>query len=258
MLLPRILAELPSHVGTFVDVMGGAFNVGANVWAMDKVVYNELNPFVYEIIKWLLSTDREEIIREVEGIIERFQLEKADKEKYTGLREAYNAAPQVAMLYVLHMYSFQNMLRFNSDHKFNTPVGVAGYSEDIRNRILAFKTKTEKVELLNLDYTAIEWEKYPKDTVFYFDPPYFITSATYNDGKRGMKGWGSEEEAELLKILTMLDTKGYRFILSNVLKHKDKTHNLLAKWIAEHSYQVIEAGTSGWRYAKDEVLIKNF
>lgn len=258
MLLPKILTELPPHVGTFVDAMGGAFNVGANVLAMDRVVYNELNPFVYEIMRWLIDTDRQEIIERVEGIIREYQLEKADKEKYIRLREAYNAAPDVAMLYVLHMYSFQNMLRFNGDHKFNTPVGVAGYSEDIKNRILTFKSRTERIELLNEDYTSLAWESYPEDTVFYFDPPYFITSAAYNDGKRGMKGWGSEEEAELLKILTMLDTKGYRFILSNVLKHKDKTHNLLTKWISEHNYQVIEAGTSGWRYAKDEVLIKNF
>lgn len=258
MLLPKILTELPPHVGTFVDAMGGAFNVGANVLAMDRVVYNELNPFVYEIMRWLIDTDRQEIIERVEGIIREYQLEKADKEKYIRLREAYNAAPDVAMLYVLHMYSFQNMLRFNGDHKFNTPVGVAGYSEDIKNRILTFKSRTERIELLNEDYASLAWESYPEDTVFYFDPPYFITSAAYNDGKRGMKGWGSEEEAELLKILTMLDTKGYRFILSNVLKHKDKTHNLLTKWISEHNYQVIEAGTSGWRYAKDEVLIKNF
>lgn len=258
MLLPKILTQLPPHVGTFVDAMGGAFNVGANVLAMDKVVYNELNPFVYEIMEWLIHTDRQEIIERVEGIIRQYQLEKADKEKYIKLREAYNAAPDVAMLYVLHMYSFQNMLRFNGDHKFNTPVGVAGYSEDIKNRILTFKSRTERVELLNKDYTVLEWRNYPQDTVFYFDPPYFITSATYNDGKRGMKGWGSEEEAELLKILTMLDAEGYRFILSNVLKHKDKTHNLLTKWIVEHNYKVIEAGTSGWRYAKGEVLIKNF
>ena len=36
-----------------------------------------------------------------------------------------------------------------------------------------------------------------KDTVFYFDPPYFITSATYNDGKRGFIGWNADEETNL-------------------------------------------------------------
>lgn len=257
-LLPKILKELPYNVGTFVDVMGGAFNVGANVLAIDRVVYNELNPYVYNIVKWLLETDRNKIVWEIESIVEEYQLKKADREKYLKLRDAYNAKPTVAMLYVLHMYSFQNMLRFNSKHKFNTPVGVAGYSEDIKNRILEFKTKAESVQLLNLDYTMLKWKEYPQNTVFYFDPPYFITSATYNDGKRGMKGWGSEEEAELLQILTLLDDLGYKFILSNVLEHKGKKHNMLIEWITEHNYKTVDVGISGWRYAKNEVLIKNY
>lgn len=257
-LLPKILKELPYNVDTFVDVMGGAFNVGANVSAMNKVVYNELNPFVYDIVNWLVYTDKEKVVLEIERIVKNYQLEKADKEKYVRLRKAYNDEPSVAMLYVLHMYSFQNMLRFNSEHKFNTPVGVAGYSEDIKNRILGFKTKTKSIELINSDYTTLKWDEYSKNTIFYFDPPYFITSATYNDGKRGMKGWGSEEEAELLQILTMLDTKGYKFILSNIIEHKGKRNNLLIKWIAEHGYKVVDIGTSGWRYAKKEVLVKNY
>ncbi len=257
-LLPQILKQLPSNVGTFVDVMGGAFNVGANVLALDKVVYNELNPFVYEIIKWLLESDKSQIINEVEQIINDYKLEKADKERYIQLRNQYNKTHSIPMLYVLHMYSFQNMLRFNGNHDFNTPVGVAGYSEDIKSRIIEFKTKTENVELINSDYTTISWNKYPENTVFYFDPPYFITSASYNDGKRGMKGWGSEEEAELLKVLTTIDELGYKFILSNVLEHKGKKHNLLQKWIVEHGYKVVDIGTSGWRYAKDEILIKNY
>ena len=258
LLLPKILKELPYNVGTFVDVMGGAFNVGVNVLALDKVVYNELNPFVHDIVKWLLENNKEKIISEIELIIKEYQLEKADKEKYIQLRDEYNSQPTEAKLYVLHMYSFQNMLRFNSEHKFNTPVGVAGYSEDIKRRILEFKAKTNHVELINSDYTTLKWEQYPKNTVFYFDPPYFITSAIYNDGKRGMKGWGSEEEAELLQILTMLDADGYKFILSNVLEHKGKKHNLLIKWIAEHGYKTIDVGTSGWRYAKKEVLVINY
>lgn len=257
-LLPRILKELPYNVGTFVDVMGGAFNVGVNVVALDKIVYNELNPFVYDIVKWLLETDKEKIIVEVESIIEEYKLEKADKERYIKLREKYNQNPTVAMLYVLHMYSFQNMLRFNNNHKFNTPVGVAGYSADIKKRILEFRAKTENVQLINLDYTTLKWKDYSKDTVFYFDPPYFITSASYNDGRRGMKGWGSEEEAELLQILTMLDTEGYRFILSNVLQHKNRKHNMLCEWIEEHGYRVIEIGTSGLRYSKEEILVVNY
>ncbi len=257
-LLPVILKELPQNIDTFVDVMGGAFNVGANVAALKKAVYNELNPFVYELMKWLLDTEREQLIAEVECVIRKFGLEKEEKEPYNALRDAYNKNPSPLYLYVLHMYAFQNMIRFNGDHKFNTPVGVAGYSEDIRQRLMNFKVKAPEYELLNLDYTQMDWGGFPADTVFYFDPPYYITSAAYNDGKRGMKGWGITEETELLRILKHIDELGFKFILSNVLEHKEKKNELLTQWIEEHHYRVIDAGVSGWRYAKNEVLVVNY
>jgi adenine-specific DNA-methyltransferase len=104
----------------------------------------------------------------------------------------------------------------------------------------------------------LNWGEFPPDTVFYFDPPYFITNAAYNDGKRGMKGWNAESEAELLSELTKIDSLGYKFMLSNVLYHRGKTNNLMLEWIQEHNFKVIDVGTSGWRYAKNEVIIKNF
>lgn len=257
-LLPIILRELPHNIATFVDVMGGAFNVGANVAATGKVIYNELNPYVYEIIKWLLETDKEQLVDAIEDTIQRFGLEKGESEPYYALRDAYNEKPSPLYLYVLHMYAFQNMIRFNGAHKFNTPIGVAGYSEDIKQRLLNFKVKAPAYELINSDYTSMKWEEYQGDTVFYFDPPYYITSAAYNDGKRGMKGWGITEEIELLNILKHIDNLGFKFILSNVLEHKGKKNELLLRWIEENHYRVIDAGVSGWRYAKNEVLIVNY
>lgn len=258
-LVPKILSELPQNLDTFVDVLGGAFNVGANVQAVNKVVYNEINPFIYSIIEWLLAGDKTEKVNDVEDVIKEFGLQKGEKQPYYNLREEYNTKnPSVLLLYVLHMYSFQNMIRFNSSHKFNTPIGVAGYSDDIKNRILNFRVKAPEYELLNIDYVSIRWDEYPENTVFYFDPPYYITSAAYNDGKRGMKGWGITEEIELLNTLKRIDDLGYKFILSNVLQHNGKKHIMLEQWIEENNLRVIEAGVSGWRYAKNEVLIVNY
>lgn len=257
-MVPTILRELPYNVDTFVDVMGGAFNVGANVQATNKVVYNELNPFVFGLVQWLLEGDKENKVYEIESVIEEFGLMKRAKEPYNALRDKYNKEPSNLYLYILHMYSFQNMIRFNSKHKFNTPIGVAGYSDDIKKRILDFRVKAPTYELLNMDYTLMQWDAFPQDTVFYFDPPYYITSATYNDGKRGMKGWGITEEIEMLTILNQIDQLGYKFILSNVLEHNGKRHDLLERWIDENRYRIIDAGVSGWRYAKNEVLVVNY
>nr|WP_277600409.1 Dam family site-specific DNA-(adenine-N6)-methyltransferase [Veillonella ratti] len=257
-LVPMLTKILPANIDTFIDVFGGAFNVGANIFALNKVVYNEMNPYLFELVKMLLNSDKNKLINRIELRLREYNLEKGNKEAYEKLRAFYNTNKNPLDLYLLHMYSFQNMIRFNKEHKFNTPVGVAGYSEDIRDRIINFKTKAPNIELLNMDYVNLCWDEFGDNVLFYFDPPYYITSAAYNDGKRGMKGWGINQEIELLSTLKMLDNKGYKFILSNVLKHKERVNTLLLNWIKQNNFKVIDAGVSGWRYAKNEILVINY
>lgn len=250
--------ELPYHIENFVDVMGGAFNVGINVVALKSVTYNEIDKNVYETVEWLLSNDSKYIQKSIENCIKKYNLKKGNESAFKKLREDYNQKPTPVKLFVLHMYSFQNMIRYNSSHEFNTPIGVAGYSSDMIDRINEFIPKTQKLNFMNKDFIDIKWDKFSKDTIFYFDPPYYITNASYNDGKRGGKGWTIKEEMQLLNTLSELDAKGYKFLLSNVINHKGKTHTLLLNWVHEHNYHLIEAGVSGWRYAKNEVIVKNF
>ncbi len=258
-LIDKINASLPKHVGTFVDVMGGAFNVGANIIACDKVVYNEKNKYVYDIICKIINDDKDSFVSKVEKIINDYSLKKKDKNSYMKLRNDYNIDKDLYKLYVLHMYAFQNIIRFNSNDLFNTPCGVAGYSEDIKNRIKNFIPKTKKVDFMNNDFRLINYTSFNHDTIFYFDPPYYITNASYNDGKRGAEAeWSIDDEESLLNVLLFLNDNNYKFVLSNVIEHKGKIHQLLLDWCIEHSFEIIEIGTSGWRYEKKEVLIRNF
>lgn len=257
-LVNDIIKILPKHVDTFVDAMGGAFNVGANIVAMKKVVYNEYNQFVFDIVKMLINTPKDEMHQNVVDVVNKYGLTKANKEAYLSLRKHYNQTPSSLELFVLQIYAFQNMIRYNSDLKMNTPVGNNEYSEGIKNRIYSFRTKTDLVELYNCSYEDLDLSSFNKDTVFYFDPPYYITTAEYNDGKRGMKGWGIEQESALLKYLSDLDKMGYKFVLSNVLVHNGRTHNLLQKWIKEHRFCVTEIGKTGIKYPRTEVVITNF
>lgn len=255
----KIFKSLPKHVGTFVDAMGGAFNVGANVTALDKVIYNEYNPFVYEIMKMFNESEPKDIIARADSIVGKFKLSKKAKDKYLTLREHYNKKEKTALnLFVLQIYAFQNMIRFNEKLEMNTPIGNNEYSDSIKNRILNFKVKAPKVSYKLGSYKGIKLENLLKGTVFYFDPPYFITKAEYNDGKRGMAGWNSQKESELLNHLFELDKKGFKFMLSNVVHHNGNTHHLLLEWINTHGYNLIEIGETGKKYPRKEVLITNY
>ncbi|MBZ1515499.1 DNA adenine methylase, partial [Leuconostoc mesenteroides] len=215
--IPKIFKLLPKHVTTFVDAMGGAFNVGANATALTKVVYNEYNPFVFEMIKMIVDTPANELIKNVEQVINKFSLKKKEKQAYECLRNYYNNEEQTAInLYTLNIYSFQNILRFNQAKKYNTPIGNNEFNEGYRNRITNFIPRVAEIEMNLGSYSEIDFTKFDDYTVFYFDPPYLVTTAGYNDGKRGFDGWDAEQEANLLKYLTELDLAGKRFMLSNV------------------------------------------
>ena len=254
----EIQKHFPKHINTFVDIMGGAFNVGLNVVAMDKVIYNEKNPYIYELIKYLIENNKEEIIKEVENIVKEYGLSKEGKEAYLSLRKSYNRTKSVIDLYTLHLYSFQNIIRYNSDYKMNTPVGNNEFSTGNRQRILGFIPKSKNVVLFNKDYLEINLDNYDDGTLFYFDPPYFITKAEYNDGKRGFEGWSSTHESELLEFLNKINEKGMKFLLSNVIEHKGKTHHILLKWVESHGYKMEIIGRTGIKYPRTEVVIFNY
>lgn len=156
------------------------------------------------------------------------------------------------------MFAFQNLIRFNSNFEFNTPVGNAGYNAGIKQRIMDFRTKAPFFELYQGSFAELDIDNFEKGTVFYFDPPYLITTAEYNDGKRGLKGWNSDMEAELLSFLRKIDKNGQYFMLSNVIEHQGKVNHLLKEWVETHGYTVVEIGKTGSRYPRVEVLVKNF
>lgn len=256
-ILNEITKVLPKHISTFIDIMGGAFNVGVNVVA-EKVIYNEFLPHTFNIIKTLLNEDSGYVINKVETIIKDFKLEKANKKNYILLRNDYNNTKDIYKLFVLHMYCFQNQMRFNGKLEFNSPVGNCSYNSTLTERIQKFIPRTINYELFNLSYKDIDITNIDKDSVFYFDPPYFITNATYNDGKRGFIGWNADEETKLLEYITFLHENGFKFILSNVIYHNENTNYILAEWVKTHKFNVVNIDNVGAKNTRDEVIITNY
>ncbi len=99
----------------------------------------------------------------------------------------------------------------------------------------------------------------------YCDPPYLITTGSYNDGKRGFKGWSEKEEVELLHLLDDLNSKNIKFALSNVLEHKGKVNTILLEWSKKYNVYDLNMSYSNSNYqtknkdkATREVLITNY
>jgi DNA adenine methylase len=110
----------------------------------------------------------------------------------------------------------------------------------MRSNLIRFVTKLheKEVEFLSCDFVDFDFSVLKRDDFVYCDPPYLITTGTYNDGKRGFKGWSESEEVALFGILDTLDTKGIKFALSNVLKHKNRENTLLKQWVEKQGYYV--------------------
>lgn len=103
------------------------------------------------------------------------------------------------------------------------------------------------------------------DDLVYCDPPYLISTGSYNDGKRGFKDWTPIEEHQLLELLDKLNVQGTRFALSNVLYHKGLSNDLLIEWSKRYHIYYIDKTYANCNYQfKDrkaktvEVVITNF
>ena len=121
------------------------------------------------------------------------------------------------------------------------------------------KIKEENCTFLHENYKVIPVKKNER-LFFYFDPPYTLTTGTYNDGKRGFLGWNKDLEQELFSFSDKLSDEGIPFMLSYVLEHKGRKNEDLLNWINRRKYKVIELGDvigiSGSR--RKEILVTNY
>lgn len=99
-----------------------------------------------------------------------------------------------------------------------------------------------------------------QDSFVYLDPPYELTTSSYNDGKRGFKGWNKDLEAELFSVADQINAMKIPFMLSYVVEHKGKINQALLDWVDRNNYHIIQLGDiigiSGSR--RKEVLIVNY
>lgn len=256
-----IKENAPQKIERIIDIFGGGFNVGINVDA-EQIIYNDCNFKVKELLEMFRNTEMIDLYKYITNMIRKYKLEKGDKESYLKIRELYNSKDKnlrdPRLLYLLILFGYQQQIRFNSSYDYNNPVGQAGFNDKILEKIISYcrNLKEKNVVFMTEDFENM-WEHINENTFIYLDPPYLITLGSYNDGKRGFNGWNESEEKRLLKFLDVLNSKGIKFMLSNVLEHKEKKNKILSEWIEKNNYRVIEYNEKT-RKNRKEIIIVNY
>ena len=260
-----IRETLPADIDNFIDAFGGGFNVGININS-ESIIYNEYNHFVKELIESFWHYDTFSYIVYMKKTIHRFELKHGDKDSYLKVRDYYNSCPEnkrdPRLLLIVILYSFQQQIRFNGNHEFNNPVGMRWFNDKIMEKLISFSRRIKELDVRFFcsDYTDMFQHVNDGHTFIYLDPPYMLTNGSYNDGKRGFKGWDASQEVALFDFLDRLNGEGSRFMLSYVLEHKGKINQNLLNWTKENNYHIIELGDilgiSGSR--RKEILVINY
>lgn len=265
-LLKQIIPLFPQNINTFVDLFAGGLNVGVNVKA-NRIIANDINIYVIEVLKELAKRDTSDILNHIHSRIKEFNLSKVNEEGFKLFREYYNRNRHPLDLYTLICYSFNYQFRFNNNQDYNNPFGRnrSQFSSALELKLIKF---IEALHSKNIEFTTNEFDFFnydflEKGDLVYCDPPYLITTGSYNDGNRGFKDWNESQERKLLDLLDSLNDRGIRFALSNVLKHKGQTNYILLEWAKKyyinylhHNYANSSHNTT--RGESEEVLITNY
>ena len=265
-LLKKIIPLFPNEIHTFVDLFGGAFNVGINVNAK-RVIYNDIINYLPELFEYWNGTDLEEINNYIDKTIKENSLSSTNTKAFLAFREKYNKEKDIRDLFILVCYSFNYQMRFNNKHQYNSSFGkeASTMNSSIRNKLNRF------VEKLHIgDYTFIaknfidfDFSNFDENDFIYCDCPYSLGVGVYQDGKRGFNGWSKNDDKQLFIILDKLNKMGIRFALSNVFENKGMTNKELIEWSRKYKVYHLDMNYGGANYQRkngssDEVLIVNY
>ncbi len=274
-ILNQIIPIFPKELDLFIDLFSGGSNVGINVNAK-KIVCVDKQKEIIRVMELFKKYEDGYIIDKLEKIIDKYELSNSllngyeaykctsdkglgsyNKNRYVELRNDYNnikndSIEKDFLFLTLVIYGFNNQIRFNSNGEFNMPVGKRDLNNSLRKKLKSFitKLKIKDIEFVNSDFREFAIET-NENSLVYCDPPYFLGTASYNENG----GWTKQDEKDLLNYLTILDSKGIKFALSNVIEHKGSKHEMLETWIKKHNYNIhyITCDYNNSNYHKKEV-----
>ena len=177
------------------------------------------------------------------------------------MKEKYNNSDRtdIADLYLLLIYGFNRMLRFNKKGQFNLPVGNVDFNKNTVDALTNYVNLTNKknIHWSNVDYkTFLSKISFSENDFVYLDPPYLITSSEYN------KLWSQKDDDELCALLDELNSKKIRFAISDVVNYKGKENLKLLNWAKKYNVYPIKSNYINYHdnsvKSFSEVLITNY
>lgn len=283
-LIAEIRKHFPEKINTFVEPFLGGGSVFLNVEA-EHYVLNDIDDNVIALHKFLKTqaTKEKVVIKRIKNLIEQYNLSRSvfedvvpkelkkkwpktyyaefNRKGYGLLKATYNTLKKkdFLVLFLLLIYGFNRMLRFNRKGEFNIPVGNVDFNQNVLRALQDyFKTvKSKKISFHNNDFKQfICNQRLNKSDFIYVDPPYLITASEYN------KLWNEKLDSELMHILDNLNAKGIRFALSNVSAYNGRKNEKLISWMKKYNVYPIKSNYISYHNnAKKEiaeVLITNY
>ena len=269
-ILPQIEQWFPENINTMLDLFCGGCDVSINTMAKRHLA-NDINTYLIQILQTFKTFGSEKVLAYVDQTIADRGLNKENAEAYLKFRDEYNTQnPKSPIdLYILLCFSFNYQFRFNANHDFNNPFGRnrSSFNPSIRHNLELMIKKLPAIEFSSIDFLHYDYSVLNPGDFLYADPPYLITCGSYNDGKRGFRGWSAEDEKALYHLLNDLSNKGIKFALSNVTTHKGMQNKLLLDWIKKYDYNIHNVNfnydncnyhAANRHYQTNEVLITNY
>lgn len=267
-LLGQITPYFPREIHTFIDLFSGGANVGINVKAK-RHIFNDMNDRVNEMFRLFQKESIEDVVAEIHGRIREWDLSKTNEDSFLNFRRHYNQNPNPLDLYVLSSYSYNYQFRFNSRKEFNNPFGRnrSYFSVNMEKNLRMFCARLHEInaQFTDLYFEDFDFSGLTSDDFVYMDPPYLISTGSYNDGNRGFRDWDEGQEEYLLNRLVELSQRGVPYALSNVLEHKGKANALLQSFIDSHpvvvadlNYNYDNASHNSKSRGSREVLVMNY
>ncbi len=184
-----------------------------------------------------------------------------NKMGYLRMKADFIAGGQQDMLrlYLLLIYGFNHMLRFNGKGQFNLPVGNVDFNHNVHDALTDyFRLLSQKqVEWHNEDYLLfLSGIEFQEGDLVYLDPPYLISFSEYN------KLWNADMERALLSLLNHLNERGVKFAISNVIHYRGRTNTLFLEWSEQYHTHSIKSNYISFNDNSikqfSEVLVTNY